>query len=133
MWGVEEHIKKMETYQKAGEYLVYKKPNDEECPYRLAIIKVMSITDDLKNVTTKKLRLIVKTDKDTEGMRIAYKNNTKQWFDNIEELIHFYKHKSDLGLDTNYMTRLKEGNHNILVPISVHCILIYGVLNANHW
>ena len=99
MFGEEDDIKKIEVYQNAGDFLVYKKFEDKQCPLRLVFVDINEIGEDLKNVCIKKIKLMITENGNKGGKGLGVQSQFPKWFDSLSQLIH----DSILPLKSNFM------------------------------
>ena len=104
MFGVEDDIKKIELYQNAGDFLVYKKIGDKECPLRIVFVDINEIDEDLKNVGIKKIKLMITENGNREREGIGVYSQFPKWFDSLSQLIR----DSILPLKSNFMEMLQD-------------------------
>ena len=102
----------MGARQNPGDFIAYRKSEDTECPFRIAFVQVNVIYEDLKDVHTKKIKLITTKNRNNGRIGVAIQNKQPQWFDGFNELITFHKYEKVLPLNSNYMELIQKCKRN---------------------
>ena len=114
MWGEEYHLIEMKRAGSTGDFIVYEKADDAQCPLRVAFLKEDENAGN--QMRAQKIKVVRTQNGNRGGKGFGLQSSYVRWYDSIPKMIHYIKNDTNHILTKPYFYKTSVSHHSPLPP-----------------